>query len=70
MRPQRKPDDAWHKPKDVVLVGLNEADNVELFEIGTINLDDYYPSFHFTWAPQGLTRVTAGYTYDRVKETR
>lgn len=36
---------------DEVLVGTDEATGTVLFEIGTHNYDDYYPSFVSRWTP-------------------
>jgi hypothetical protein len=38
---------------DDVLVVINDATDLVIMEIGTTNADDYYPSFHFRWLPEG-----------------
>lgn len=45
------PTDNFYNQRDEVLVGLDEATHSVLFEIGTTNLDDYYPSFIAEWNP-------------------
>lgn len=38
-----------------ILIAIDEATNLRIFETGTENLDDYYPSFIFSWTPEGIT---------------
>lgn len=47
-----KPEDehSWIS-RDEVLFGIDEATGMVLFEIGTENLDDYYPYFVSRWTP-------------------
>ena len=44
-------DEFYTDQRDEILVGVDEATNTILFEIGTDNLDDYYPSFISHWTP-------------------
>jgi hypothetical protein len=39
--------------RDEVLYLVRESDGLVIAEIGTISIDDYYPSFHHTWTPEG-----------------
>jgi hypothetical protein len=39
---------------DRVLMGTDEATGRVLFEIGTANIDDYYPTFISHWSPPPL----------------
>lgn len=40
--------------QDEVLYGLDERTGLVLFEVGTENIDDYYPSFVHRWSPKGI----------------
>lgn len=42
---------------DDVLVVINDATDLVIMEIGTTNANDYYPSFHFCWIPEGEAYV-------------
>lgn len=41
--------------QDEVLYGLDERTRLVLFEIGTENIADYYPSFVHRWSPEGVS---------------
>lgn len=40
--------------RDEVLYGVDERTSLVIFEIGTEDLDDYYPSFVHSWTPDGV----------------
>ena len=42
----------YHTDDDVLVV-INDATDLVIMEIGTTNTNDYYPSFHFRWLPEG-----------------
>lgn len=46
-----KPHHDYGLQLDNVLVGTDEATGTVLFEIGTENIDDYYPCFVSRWTP-------------------
>jgi hypothetical protein len=46
-----------YRSADDVLVVINDATDLVIMEVGTTNSDDYYPSFHFRWLPDGETYV-------------
>lgn len=46
---------AAYSSRDDVLYGVDERTSLVLFEIGTENIDDYYPSFVHTWTPEGAS---------------
>lgn len=51
---RKQPVDPWpdsYPRFDHVLMGTDEATGTLLFEIGTENTDDYYPSFISHWSP-------------------
>lgn len=43
-----------------VIVGVDERIGLALFEIGEIDLDDYYPSFVASWTPEGASSAYLG----------
>lgn len=45
---------ASYGDRDEVLYGVDERTGLVLFEVGTENLDDYYPNFMHTWTPEGV----------------
>jgi hypothetical protein len=44
----------WSSSRDEVLYLVRESDDLVIAEIGTTQIDDYYPSFHHTWTPEGV----------------
>jgi hypothetical protein len=44
----------WSSSRDEVLYFVRESDDLVIAEVGTTNLDDYYPNFHHTWTPEGV----------------
>jgi hypothetical protein len=40
--------------RDEVLYGVDERTGLVLFEVGTENTNDYYPSFVHQWSPEGV----------------
>ncbi len=53
VRMQTDPEPGSYSTRDDRLYGINEATGLVLFEVGTENLDDYYPSFVARWDPEG-----------------
>lgn len=43
----------FHGERAEVLYAIDECTDLCIFEIGTDNIDDYYPSFIFDWRPLG-----------------
>lgn len=52
-----------------VLYAVNERTDLCVFEIGTDNIDDYYPSFVFDWQPAGYRPAWLDNRYRRDAET-
>ena len=50
---QTRPPAGDYSTRDYRLYGVNEATGLVVFEVGTTNLDDYYPSFTARWDPNG-----------------
>lgn len=55
-RSEADEDATYGQRRDEVLVGTDEATGTVLFEIGTENLNDYYPSFVSHWTPPEVPR--------------
>ena len=44
--------------EDDVIEMRSKSTGQLIFEVGTTNVDDYYPSFHCAWHPEGLAANT------------
>ncbi len=44
---------SWYKHEDEVLYAVVERTGLVVFEVGTVEVDDYYPGFVSSWTPDG-----------------